>query len=335
MWQTRPFKALFKVLSCRTTMFHHCRYGSGRRKLTRLTHSLDTFLELECFCKNDHEHEPWGQRADGSWATSEETAYPWPLARSMATQVALQLQSDGAQCHVPTFATQQASLQSMRAASNMQPRKGLPPLVPEFKTICSHPVSDPLPPLARKLSTPTQGQIASASQDPKGLCGKGHVKVGIHFSPEEFMQEATRLQHPTEQQSIFPKEMRNVAEYLTRESIYHVARTRTEEVRRWTLLASDMQAKEEELKSKLSTRISDVLRDKRLCVFEKLIMDSGHEDTSLVKDLSSGFDLTGTLPMSHAFEQRFKPASMSCEDLRKMADFGRDVFLESVWGLGT
>ena len=58
-------------------------------------------------CDNSHEHEPWGQKPDGSWATSEETAYPWPLARAIAAQVVLQLQEQGLVCHLPSFAKQE------------------------------------------------------------------------------------------------------------------------------------------------------------------------------------------------------------------------------------
>lgn len=41
-------------------------------------------LELAAHCQNDHDHEPWCQLPDGSWAAGDETAYPWNLCRSMA-----------------------------------------------------------------------------------------------------------------------------------------------------------------------------------------------------------------------------------------------------------
>ena len=84
MWQTTSFVKLFASLQCLSTEFHHCMFGSSRRKLTRLIHNVPSFHHL---CDNQHEHEPWGQRPDGSWATSEERAYPWPLARAIAAQV--------------------------------------------------------------------------------------------------------------------------------------------------------------------------------------------------------------------------------------------------------
>ena len=83
---------------------------SSRRKLTKLIHNIPAFHHLTQLCDNLHEHEPWGQKPDGSWATAEETAYPWPLARAIAAQVLLQLQDLGVECHLPSFAEQEATL---------------------------------------------------------------------------------------------------------------------------------------------------------------------------------------------------------------------------------
>ena len=44
------------------------------------------------------------------------------------------------------------------------------------------------------------GYVASAPEN--------HITVGVRFSPEEFLQEAFRLQRPSEQQSLFPKEVK-------------------------------------------------------------------------------------------------------------------------------
>ena len=177
MWQTTPFQELFSTIQCLSTEMHHCVFGSSRRKLTKLIHNIPAFHHLNQLCDNKHEHEPWGQKPDGSWATAEETAYPWPLARAIAAQVLLQLQDLGVECHLPSFAEQEATLQAMRAATNIQPRKNLPSLVPEFKQVTAQVDTASLPPRARKLSTPKRGYVASAAKD--------QVTIGIHFSPEE------------------------------------------------------------------------------------------------------------------------------------------------------
>ena len=121
MWQTRSFQHLFSTIECMSIEMHHCMFGSSRRKLTRLIHNIQSFHQLHQMCDNQHEHQPWGQKPDGSWATSEETACPWPLARAIAAQVVIQLQDKGIICHLPSFAEQECTLQTMRASTNIQP----------------------------------------------------------------------------------------------------------------------------------------------------------------------------------------------------------------------
>jgi len=109
---------------------------------------------------------------------------------------------------------------------------------------------------------------------------------------------------------------------------------RTEEIKRWVTLATENSAKETDLKAALSPRIAEILKGKKLWLLESLIRDSGHEDTSLVEDIQRGFDLTGSLPKSGVFSQKFRPASMTCEDLRQVSDVGREALLGTVQSSG-
>ena len=77
-----------------------------------------------------------------------------------------------------------------------------------------------------------------------------------------------------------------------------------------------------------------MIRDKRLCLLERLLNEAVHEDIGLVDDIKRGFDLTGALPRSGVFNQKFRPASMTCEDLRKVSNLSRGVLLESVQSSG-
>ena len=133
IWDTDPFVELLQEHPCLNVMFHHYQYGSSRRKLTRFWHNVPTFQCLEAYCQNDHTHEPWGQNPKGHWNTSEEAAYPWELCRSMDAKLLLQLRS--------VFALQEASLSTMRASTDLQPRRGLPPMVSGFKAVVACPVT--------------------------------------------------------------------------------------------------------------------------------------------------------------------------------------------------
>ena len=58
------------------------------------------------------------------------------------------------------------------------------------------------------------------------------------------------------------------------------------------------------------------------------------QETLSLGDIKRGFDLTGALPRSGVFTQKFCPASMTCEDLRTVSNLSRSVLLESVQGSG-
>ena len=220
-------------------------------------------------------------------------------------------------------------MQAKRAATNIQPRKHLPPMVPEFKQIVHQHSQTPLPAHARLLSTPKRRYVASAKEN-----NDGQVTVGVHFSPEEFLKEAIRLCHPTEQNCLFPKEVRTNVSHLSNRSVHQVALDRIEEVKRWVSMAKELPTKERDLKASISPRISEVLRDKKLCLLKQLLDEAGHGDIGLVEDITRGFDLTGALPRSGVFNQKFRPASMTCEDLREVSNLSRSVLLESVQSSG-
>ena len=123
-------------------------------------------------------------------------------------------------------------------------------------------------------------------------------------------------------------------EHIKKKSIHQLAIERTEEIKRWVHLAAGNADKESELKTTLSPRIAEILKGKKLRLLDSLIRDSGHEDLNLVEDIRKGFDLTGSLPRSGVFSQKFRPASMTCKDLRKVSDLGREALLGTVQSSG-
>ena len=122
--------------------------------------------------------------------------------------------------------------------------------------------------------------------------------------------------------------------YLSTRTVHQIAIERTEQIRKCTAFAINTDKEEKASKPTLSHRIADVLKDKRLKLLDKLIKDSGHEDHTLVEDLTKGFDLTGALPRSGVFSQKFRPASVTCDDLRKVSEISKSVILESLQSSG-
>ncbi len=221
---------------------------------------------------------PWGQKPDGPWATSEETAYPWPLARAIAAQVVIQPQDQGIVFHLPSFAEQECTLQACVPPPTFSHAE-----TPEFQQVIHQDSHTPLPSDARLLSTPKRGYVASAKETKDN-----QVTVGVHFSLLEFLNEAVRLCHPTEHSSLFPKGVKANIAYLSSKTVRQVVQDRTEEVKRWVALSTELVTKEGGLKSSLSPRIAEVLKDQRLCILKALLSEAGHEDLGLVDDIKTG-----------------------------------------------
>ena len=122
--------------------FHSRQYGSKRLKRTMLAHNHDAFAAINMKCQgvsSTHRHEKWGITKSG-FATSQETAYPFALVRTIAhafarALVAVQMTAPG-----DTFSELQANssqvLQSIRGQTGLQPKAHkLLPIVNEYQTL--------------------------------------------------------------------------------------------------------------------------------------------------------------------------------------------------------
>ena len=58
MWDTEHMAQFLQEVPHHDTYFHHCMYGSARRKNTRLTHNLPSVCQMESPCDNQHAHGP-------------------------------------------------------------------------------------------------------------------------------------------------------------------------------------------------------------------------------------------------------------------------------------
>ena len=323
MWATKHFAKFLSEVPHYNTFFHHCMYGSSRRKHTCLAHNISTVKDMELLCTNDHAHEQWGQSGTG-WATAQETAYPWPLSRRLATLVALHLQNRGVTCPEPSFAKQANHLEGIRQHTYVQTSNSGLPWVSEFSHLQQIPADHPVPANARLLTTPPMGEIARV----------GYKTIGIHREPEEFVKQAIAAGHPGLVSDELPTPMDEVVAFLEGHSHLEAARYRSEALRKMIHRASQLADQEHRLKSNMSNRRKEILKDKRLLLFGELLNEAGSKDTNLVEDICNGFDLTGKLPASNHFSKRLRPAALPTESLRGIADRSREVLLASVKSSG-
>ena len=83
----------------------------------------------------------------------------------------------------------------------------------------------------------------------------------------------------------------------------------------------------EELRKAVRHTVTSPPDKKRLCLFKRILAESGHQDQQLVADISSGFSLTGRLPRSEVFKDCYRPASQTVDMLREGASRARAATL--------
>eukprot|EP00435_Cladocopium_sp_Y103_P000415 s4522_g1.t1 len=100
------------------------------------------------------------------------------------------------------------------------------------------------------------------------------------------------------------------------------------------MLAEDLRPTHQAMLDGESQRRRQILEGKRLKLMEQLLAEAQHEDTDLIKDILNGFDLTGQLPESSVFKKKFRPATLHCSELRKIAATSRQAMLRAVGSSG-
>jgi len=98
-----------------------------------------------------------------------------------------------------------------------------------------------------------------------------------------------------------------------------VAANRAACCKKWIARAFELKQLEAELHGRLEPVQRTVLRGKRLLVMEEMLIEAGHQDKDLVKQLIAGALLTGPSPPSNIYAKKKPVEARPCETLRKQA----------------
>ena len=346
---TQWIAPLLQLPQAHKVVFHHCMYGSTRRKQTMLLANFADIASLKRECNNAHSHEPWG-RVRNQWATSLEVEYPHGLCVEWANVfIRLMLDAGAVPLDDSLIGIDDFSSRQARAISTTQPRgKGLPPFVTEFKTIytLNGPASDmwkpglqqwrcpdsitatpscsTIPDYAKLISSHFHGGTGEKAETKFAI-----VKVGVPWEPCEFIKKASGLGHPKHFLKSIPSELGRAISHITSSSMVSLARERTQAARYWMLRAMQLKEEEEAYKKKRPGHCSDVLRTKKLLVFEEMIKSCGYADVGIARDVSFGFDLMGALPSSHVFEEKTTFGTLLPEHVKMVSGSTRKAIFNS------
>ena len=167
-----------------------------------------------------------------------------------------------------------------------------------------------------------------------GAMAEGKVVFGVYHQPEEFVERARTVHHPCHLESLLPEELVHAIKHNHATSLESLGQERAELARKWLARAEELKDDEAKFQEGLSQHRKKVLAPKRLLLLREMLESVGHEDEDLVSDLAHGFDLTGPLPRSNAFKNKYRPAAMAEETLRKSAGLVRGQVLAAVKSSG-
>ena len=350
------------------TMFHHCCYGSQRRKLTRLVHTMPLLNNMCATCPGEsktHKHLGWGL-AGNTWATAQETSYPYQLCQTWASIFFEQLiQFDAIP---PAASMSERDIHDHKAAQaelgTQAKRKRLPPLVKEFKdvfhvvcnphqippgkidipwpipTTCEHTFpSQNIPAGSRIVRTQILGDVnASTDKDHDNNVGiianSVKVFVGIPWTPAEFLEQAADVRHPKHVVHSLDSTLKDVISALADKPAVDIGRLRIQAMHKWIQKARDLEQVEADIRDQMPAHCAGILKNKRLSLFRDMLNEIEYEDGDIVADMCVGFKLTGPIKGSSMFRKKRSSATISVDELRRSAKVTREGILRTTVSSG-
>ena len=360
-WLTRFWKSVSHLM--RYTAHQACAYQGCRPKWAVLAWNHSVFSSICKTCPGEspqHFHKPWGLMPSSEglrFSTSEETAYPKPLAMAIAQAFAAVLSHAGWSPPADQFSVpSEPNLKFMRAIATTQPKAAqIPPVVREHKQVVlvrgpvkllqqiaiqpmtrlkvALQVPDPctaslqfLPIGAQMLRTTSlrsKGDILQKELHTQTISGEPMAEQawGIPFSPEEFISEAVDKGHPKAVSNLVPNMLMSAVDrnFGRNCDVGALARERADWFAKWTKRASELSKSELDFKMQLYEHVRNILAPKRLLLWKEILTELQYPDLGVFEELTLGTQLVGVVPTCGLFEKKFKNAELTVQQLEAMS----------------
>ncbi|CAE7225523.1 unnamed protein product, partial [Symbiodinium sp. CCMP2456] len=284
-----------------------CMFGGKRKKRTRLASSFD-LSSMARSCDGRHEHLPWSITEVNnklSFATAEEAQYPSLFCQTFANLFVAHWERSGVLLPPPgNF----CSLSGSRAS---------PPLIPQFREIVEAPVA----PRGEqyKILASEQGGGLQGNKTPEN----SGCKVGIRWTPQEFLQQAKQVKHPMNPDQALSETVKDALFHNLTLHPVEVAKSRIQAVITIKQMAEELEDREREFKDKLDPIVSAILKPKRLLLWKSLLSAAEYDDMAIVDLVASGIPLTGSHGAVPALPEKLVPATDSHASLLASAPLRR------------
>ena len=333
MWQVPAFASLVSKLQL--VVFDSCRHGSKRKKATAFLTNNAALHPLSGPCPGCPEHEEWGKRKSGGYATAEEAAYPRLLCQRVIACVDA---ACDARSLVPARSVT-SSLHAARVAAQSQPRgRRFPPLISEFAHTVTVQAAD-APPLddKRQLRATWRG-IAAGSKLLREVLAPGESRTaqltsftfGVYRTFQAYISAASLLVHPFDAAKSLPDGMLVATFRILTEGPVATIRHRLSTLKMWTAWAKELEPAEAQLRKTMHPSVRGVVGNKRIKLLQRIAESLSWPDCSLFDEMASGFKLTGYMQNTRVFSPDVKPATVSEEDFWLGAQHMRHALWDKV-----
>lgn len=329
--------------SLQDVSFDSCMHGSAFQKSTRLKATDKLFESMALTCDNSHKHQPWRVRQQGKlWKfdTANEAAYPALMAQRMVQCVVN---------HLPrtlfdsTFKQFRFDLLQQSGKQHAHSQA----LIPEYERVEFLQVV-PTDRPCKVLQSPwtTGDDIKGEDEREEGnddnqverVTQDEHTrfyKVGFYHDPFRHLDLALLLQHPTTALLVVPDVLRrNVFDLLTL-GYAEISRRRVAEIQRMIKLKRDLEPQEQKLRSSMPPHVDAVTKGKSLSLFRKLLEETNFPDMKVCDFMENGVDLTGWEPESDLYQKKYKPPTLTAQQLNHQALWRRKAMMGRVGELDT
>ena len=132
---------------------------------------------------------------------------------------------------------------------------------------------------------------------------------GIPWSPEEFVEQSKRLDHPYRSFPSLRPSILEAMEKIIKQGPDATRRGRKAALSYWEERARKLRCKEERLHDKLDPLVRNVIQGKKVLLLKEMLVYIDYPDVAVVDELISGFRLVGDILFSPVFPAATKQAT--------------------------
>ena len=261
-----------------------------------------------------------------TFATSQETAYPFELARDIASVFVSIALHAGAKVPPQSF----ADIESRSEYVLHFVKRPLDPDLPKLanaKLLSSSPFAESQMKGGKIGDSSLDGSLdgdtamGSVRQDhhPK-KDDQGKIEVwGVYHEPMEFVQKAVEAGHPQSLRSCIPEILRKAVKVNAETTSLQRAKHRTEMMKSWRLMARELESEEQHLKASMPPHLNRILQSKRIKLWERLLREANYQDMGVVNEVVCGTPLVGETETTGLWPSKFVPAMVTEEQLQEIS----------------